>query len=110
VKQPLRQRLVDRLERLVGLALIAGSAALLAVSLLQRDWESIPGTLLFMALGGRFLLERRHRRLATAVIFAAVVVFIVVRGLQGEWLWVLAACVPALFLGLMLRPQRPAVR
>ncbi|NHC16183.1 hypothetical protein [Motilibacter deserti] len=110
MKQRVRRSLAERAERLLGLALIAGSAALLAVALLQRDWESLPGTLLFMALGGRFLLERRYRQLASAVIFAAVLGFIVVRALQGEWLWALAACVPALLLGLSLRPQQRAPR
>ena len=108
--RPRRRPLRERLDRLLGLALIAGSGALLAVALLQRDWESVPGTLLFMALGGRFLLEPRRRQLATAGIFAAVLVFVVVRALQGEWAWALAGCVPAVLLALMLRPRQPAVR
>ncbi|NHC43958.1 hypothetical protein [Motilibacter aurantiacus] len=110
MKQRVRRRLAERLERLLGWALIAGSAVLLAVALLQRDWESVPGTMLFMALGGRFLVAPRYRQLATAGIFTAVLVFVVVRAVQGEWAWALAGLVPGALLALMLRPRREAVR
>ena len=110
MKQRVRERLAAGLERLLGWALIAGSAALFAVALVQRDWASLPGTLLFMAIGARFLIDRRYRQLAGALIFAAVLVFVVVRAVQGEWGWVLAGCVPALLLGLSLRPRRAPVR
>jgi hypothetical protein len=100
----------ERFERTIGAALIAGSAVLLAVALLQRDWESLPGPVLFMALGARYFLEPRRRQYAGWGILAGVVVFILVRAVQGEWGWVLAGCVPAVLLALSFWPRRAAVR